>query len=101
MKRILFYILVMIPAVGGLVSCHDIPEYADNPQGNFEALWTILDEHYSFFSYKDVDWQEMKVKYGAKISPTMTDSELFRVCSDMLKELKDGHTNLSLSLIHI
>lgn len=97
MKRILFYILVMISAVGGLVSCHGIPEYADNPQGNFEALWTILDEHYSFFSYKDVDWQEMKVKYGAKISPTMTDSELFRVCSDMLKELKDGHTNLSSS----
>jgi hypothetical protein len=27
----------------------------------------------------------------------MTSEELFRVCSEMLKELKDGHTNLSSS----
>ena len=76
-------------------SCHDIAEYADNPEGNFEALWSILDEHYCFFEYKDVDWQEIKERYQKKISPTMTDEELFRVCSDMLMELKDGHTNLS------
>ena len=29
-----------------LQSCHDIREYADNPGGNFEALWCILDELY-------------------------------------------------------
>ena len=77
------------------VSCHDVPQYADNPQGNFEALWTILDEHYCFFQYKNVDWNEVKQRYRKKISATMTDEELFRVCADMLKELKDGHTNLS------
>ena len=78
-----------------LQSCHDIMEYADNPEGNFEALWTILDEHYCFFKYKDVDWTEVKARYQKKISPAMTDEELFRVCSEMLMELKDGHTNLS------
>ncbi len=78
-----------------LQSCHDIREYADNPEGNFEALWTILDEHYCFFKYKDVDWTEVKARYQKKISPAMTDEELFRVCSEMLMELKDGHTNLS------
>ena len=78
-----------------LQSCHDIMEYADNPEGNFEALWTILDEHYCFFKYKDIDWTEVKAHYQKKISPAMTDEELFRVCSEMLMELKDGHTNLS------
>ncbi len=78
-----------------LQSCHDIMEYADNPEGNFEALWTILDEHYCFFKYKDVDWTEVKARYQKKISPAMTEEELFRVCSEMLMELKDGHTNLS------
>lgn len=78
-----------------LQSCHDIREYADNPEGNFEALWTMLDEHYCFFKYKDVDWTEVKARYQKKISPAMTDEELFRVCSEMLMELKDGHTNLS------
>lgn len=78
-----------------LQSCHDIMEYADNPEGNFEALWTILDEHYCFFKYKDIDWTEVKARYQKKISPAMTEEELFRVCSEMLMELKDGHTNLS------
>ncbi len=78
-----------------LQSCHDIREYADNPEGNFEALWTILDEHYCFFKYKYIDWTEVKARYQKKISPAMTDEELFRVCSEMLMELKDGHTNLS------
>ena len=36
----------------GLASCHSIDEYADNPRGNFEALWSILDEHYCFFAEK-------------------------------------------------
>ncbi len=25
--------------------CHPLEEWDNNPQGNFEALWTILDEH--------------------------------------------------------
>lgn len=95
MRKCLFHIIAALSLIPGLQSCHDIKEYADNPEGNFEALWTILDEHYCFFKYKDVDWTEVKTRYKKKISPTMTDEELFRVCSDMLMELKDGHTNLS------
>ena len=93
-KRIINIITVLM-LLPWLQSCHDIMEYADNPEGNFEALWTILDEHYCFFKYKDVDWTEVKARYQKKISPAMTDEELFRVCSEMLMELKDGHTNLS------
>ncbi len=93
--RRLYLILTVLVFSMALVGCHDVEQYADNPEGNFEALWSILDEHYCFFSYKDVDWREVKQRYSAKIGSTMTDEELFRVCSDMLKELKDGHTNLS------
>ena len=35
-------------------SCHPIEEYADDPQGNFEALWTIIDEHYCFLDEKEI-----------------------------------------------
>ena len=55
----------------------------------------VLDEHYCFFKQKDVDWNEIHFRYGAMVSDRMTDEELFSVCSDMLDELKDGHTNLS------
>lgn len=78
-----------------LTACHDIPEYADNPEGNFEALWTILDEHYCFFESKGIDWKATGDRYRRKISGQMTEEELFDVCAAMLGELKDGHTNLS------
>ncbi|MDE5704627.1 S41 family peptidase [Muribaculum sp.] len=77
--------------------CHPLEEWDNNPQGNFEALWTILDEHYCFFAEKEVDWREIHDEYAAKISNRMTSKELFFVCADMLNELRDGHTNLSAS----
>lgn len=80
-----------------LISCHDLPEYTDNTAGNFEALWTIIDEHYCFFAEKDIDWNEVHDTYAARISPQMTARELFFVCADMLDCLRDGHVNLSSS----
>ena len=77
-----------------LASCHDYEEFANDPQGNFDALWTIIDEHYCFFEYKDIDWNEVGQRYRAQVRPEMTSEELFDVCAQMLKELKDGHTNL-------
>ena len=38
-----------------MTACVDIEERNDSPTGNFEALWTILDEHYCFFDYKQKD----------------------------------------------
>lgn len=92
MKHRLSIILLF---VAFLTSCHDIEEYDNNPKGNFEALWTIIDEHYCFFNEKGVDWDEIHQRYGAKVSNTMTREELFNLCSDMIDELRDGHTNLS------
>ncbi len=94
MKNITIKIIAALVCLLSVTSCHDVTEYANNPQGNFEALWTILDEHYCFFKYKNVDWQEVHDRYAAKISNDMTQEELFRVCAEMVNELKDGHTNL-------
>lgn len=77
-----------------VASCHEEVEYKNDPYGNFDALWTSIDEHYCFFKYKDVDWKAVGERYRAKLQPKMTSKELFDVYSEMLKELKDGHTNL-------
>ena len=89
-------LLAILPALS-LASCHEVEEYADDPRGNFEALWTILDEHYCFFKEKGVDWDAVHDKYSRRIGPEMTGEELFLVCADMLDELRDGHVNLSSS----
>ena len=88
---ILLFLILGLSAAG----CHDVEQYADNPEGNFDQLWKILDEHYCFFEQKDVDWNEVYARYRPKISPAMTNDELFEVCAQMLAELRDGHTNLS------
>ncbi len=79
----------------GLTSCHKIEERADDPRGNFEALWSILDEHYCFFKEKGVDWDQVHDKYARRTGSEMTREELFIVCAEMLDELRDGHVNLS------
>lgn len=90
MRKIVIILFGMV-----LWACHDVEEFADNPRGNFEQLWTILDEHYCFFKEKGVDWNAVHAKYSAKIGDEMTREELFDVCAEMLDELRDGHTNLS------
>ena len=68
--------------------------FSDDAEVNFDALWTILDEHYTFFEYKNVDWDAVGKQYRAKITKGINSGELFNLCSVMLRELKDGHTNL-------
>uniref|UniRef100_A0AB33JN72 S41 family peptidase n=1 Tax=Prevotella sp. GTC17262 TaxID=3236797 RepID=A0AB33JN72_9BACT len=75
-------------------SCIDEEEFAETPQGNFEALWKIMDEHYCFFDYKRVDWNEVHHRYAAQIDNNMTQTQLFEVLANMLAELRDGHVNL-------
>ena len=94
MKRI-YYIIALLSVL--FTSCHSVEEYENDPKGNFEALWTILDEHYCFFREKNIDWDEVHARYSRQISPKMTQRELFDVCSAMLEELQDGHVNLTSS----
>ncbi|MFA6719067.1 MAG: peptidase S41, partial [Prevotella sp.] len=56
-KKINFTLLLLM--VLALSSCVMESEFSDNPQGNFEALWKIMDEHYCFFDEKGVDWNEV------------------------------------------
>lgn len=93
--------LAAILAAACLSSCIDEEEHDDSPQGNFEALWKIMDEHYCFFGYKQteygLDWNAVYNKYKVRISDGMTEGQQFEVLSEMLGELRDGHVNLSTS----
>ncbi|MFI3240340.1 MAG: S41 family peptidase [Bacteroidales bacterium] len=95
MGRFVRNIVIVLGLLTSVSSCVDVQEFDNDVYGNFEALWTILDERYCFFEYKDIDWDEVHDEYYAKLFPTMTSEELFNLCSEMLEELQDGHTNLS------
>jgi hypothetical protein len=87
-------LLLTLPLLLFFSSCVNEEEFADNPQGNFEALWKIMDEHYCFFTEKGVDWNEVHDRYAKQVVGQLTDSQLLEVLGNMLAELKDGHVNL-------
>lgn len=93
MKKIIGILFIMISALA-MTSCHEQEEFDNDVYGNFDALWASVDQHYCFFQYKNIDWNEVGQRYRAKLRPGMSSTALFDVCSDMLKELQDGHTNL-------
>ena len=99
MKRKLLYFFLPLTAAWGLLgACVDVEQYDNNPRGNFEALWRIIDEHYCFFDYKQqeygLDWHAVYNKYAPQFDDQMTEEQTFEVLTNMLGELKDGHVNL-------
>lgn len=89
--------LLLLPVLT-LSSCIDEDEFDNNPSGNFEALWKLVDEHYCFFAEKaeayGLDWDEVHERYSKQIDRSMTDDQLFEVLGNMLGELRDGHVNM-------
>ena len=86
--------LALLGLLALVTSCVSQEERPNTPQGNFEALWQIIDEHYCFFDYKDIDWDQVYLTYRARINEKMNREQLFEVLTDMLSELRDGHVNL-------
>lgn len=79
-------------------SCITEDTFNDSPDGNFEALWKIIDEHYCFLEYKNqeygLDWNKIHSDYKKRLTSGMSNEQLFDVLSEMLNELRDGHVNL-------
>jgi Peptidase family S41/Tricorn protease C1 domain len=90
---ILFIILQL-----NLTGCSNVFMKADveNTTTNcFNLMWQNIDEHYSFFDYKKIDWKAVKNKYAPKVNDKISQDSLYKVLSSMLYELRDGHVNLS------
>ena len=94
-------VIFLLAITVSFTSCVKEDEQSNTRQGNFEALWKILDEHYCFFYYKQkeygLDWNAVYHKYKVRVNEQMTNEQLFEVFSNMLAELRDGHVNLSTS----
>ncbi len=94
MKNARYLIIAFITL---LASCEKIlmePDPANNPETNFEVLWNTMDEKYSLFPYKQINWDTLYVRYRPRVNPGTTPRELFNIMEEMLFELKDGHVNL-------
>ena len=87
----------LLLALATFAGCVDETEYDNTAQGNLEALWKVMDEHYCFFDEKratlGVDWDEVHRRYTPQVAGADRD-QLFEVMAHMIGELRDGHVNL-------
>jgi hypothetical protein len=80
-----------------LFSCEKVMDRDDKLGSNeyvFDELWNTIRERYALFSVKTVDWGDVYQRYRPRVKNSITADELFRICSDMLEELQDGHITL-------
>ena len=86
--RQILWLLCCLPVLTGCIGEDD---YANDPRGNFEQLWKIIDEQYCFLDTKGIDWDAVHDEYSKLIIPSMSNDDLFDILSQMLYILKDGH----------
>ncbi len=100
MNRILTYLTTAL-LVSALSGCIEEDSFENSPAGNFDALWNIIDQRYCFFAHAQeeygLDWTEVYHKYRPLAEGRVSNMELFDIMGDMLKELRDGHVNLTSS----
>ncbi|MBQ5506176.1 MAG: hypothetical protein IIT85_03430, partial [Prevotella sp.] len=93
MKRI-FSILLCLFAFASCERAFMDQDEPDNPVNVFEYLWNQVDQNYTFFDVKGIDWDSVREVYRPKVNDNTRDDSLFRICAAMLNTLRDGHTNL-------
>jgi hypothetical protein len=64
--------------------------YADQ----FDFLWQRFDQTYSYFVYKNIDWQGLRNTYRPLAIQANSQSEFVQVLGQMLSNLHDLHVNL-------
>lgn len=98
MKKILSQITALL-LLFTLSGCVEEDKFDNSLTGNFDALWNIIDQRYCFFDYSSsefgLDWDAVYHKYRPKAELVTTNSAMFDLMGEMLRELRDGHVNLT------
>lgn len=88
---------VLATVVFAATSCEKMALRNDKQLSNtelFDFLWRDLDERYSFFEEKNIDWDSIRLVYAEKINDELDQFEFFELLGDLMGELQDGHVNL-------
>jgi len=61
---------------------------------NFEILWNDFDQHYSLFTVRNINWNNLYNTYQPQVNENQSDEELWNVFSNLIEHLDDSHTVL-------
>ena len=79
-------------------SCEKIvldPNPSNDKLAVFDEYWTVVNEKYAMFEFKNVDWDMVRDTTRPKINDNMDDAAFFNILDDMASTLRDAHTWVS------
>jgi carboxyl-terminal processing protease len=65
-----------------------------NQEAIFENFWQSFKDDYALFEERNIDWDESYLQFRPLVTPYTPDSDLFRILSDMIAPIGDGHVSL-------
>jgi carboxyl-terminal processing protease len=71
------------------------PAAPDTRPAVFDQLWQEFDLHYSFFEYKNVNWDSLRAEYRPLALSAETDQQFADAIAAMMRQLKDVHVSLT------
>ncbi len=97
MIRIKFIRIFVLVIASFFIECGNfiLPEEFENDvPGNYNAFWSEFDRYYGAMEAKHINWDSLYHFYGAHLSKSSSNKELFSALSGLLNELNDGHASL-------
>ena len=92
MRKIILFVLLVVVL---FPSCMNEPATQPNThEGNFQALWKIIDTRYCYLDDKHINWDSIYTVYHQQLPSATAEIPFFNLMGQMLDELKDGHVNL-------
>lgn len=94
MRSKFIYIIIFLALL--LCSCEKLyfQEVSNDPESVFECFWNEVDQNFSFFSYLNLNWDSIHTVYRPKVNLNTPPKELAQILGQMIKLLKDGHSDL-------
>jgi carboxyl-terminal processing protease len=98
MSRRIFYAIIFLVSFG----CEKETPYPSFPQvsfdaiTNFDAFWHGVNDNYVFFSFHDINWDDVYTQYRPKVTASTSQEELRDILLQMMDKLIDGHRSLTI-----
>jgi hypothetical protein len=90
-RNFLFFLIYLLSASGCVKDeVPSVPTQSDV----LKEIYQVINERYSLFQDKKVNWDSVYSVYSNQITDGTTDAQLFRIAVNMLDHLKDGHVAL-------
>lgn len=90
-SRSLFFFILLL----SITSCNKQIDLDNSASGNLKALWHLIDEHYCFLEYKQIDWDSVYNAFIPRVKDPISNEALLDIMDEMLDLLQDGHVNVS------